>query len=151
MRPPLSSVSLVTRLNSASYHSILQILFNNILHLLLSLRSGLFYSEFPTKIVCALLLHQCNMARTPHHHVLCLIIFGEKYKKRIPSYTIFYYSLSLPNVHTFSGTPFSYIPSIHFSLSHGDTLSKFHTNMTHAVQLYFCSEPLIKILLHRRF
>jgi hypothetical protein len=40
------------------------------LYLLLSLQSSLFYSEFPTKIVCALLAHQCNMARTPHHYGL---------------------------------------------------------------------------------
>jgi len=37
---------------------------------MLTFQSGLFYSEILTKIVCALLAYQCNMAHTPHQNGL---------------------------------------------------------------------------------
>jgi len=102
---------------------------------MLSLQSGFFYSDFLTKIVCALLVYQCNMARTPHQHGLGHhYIWREIRRKKIDFQLYnFYFPFSLPNIRTFYCTTFPYIPSIYFPLSWRH--AKFHTNMKYEVQI----------------
>ena len=122
MRPQLSPASLLTRFNSASLHSISQILFNNIPPLLLSLQSGLFYSEFLTKIVFALLAHECNMARTAYQHGLGHHnIWREIQKMDLQLYIFIDHFLSLLSIHSTVQLSLTSRPFIFLCI--GDTLS----------------------------